>query len=69
MMPSKFTDLPWQEVATDLFVCNVVHYLLVIDYISRYVKIAKLSGESSSIEHLKSIFANQGTYSSTSGLR
>ena len=41
-------DLPWQKVASDLFVWNQAHYLLVIDYFSRYVKIAKLSGESSS---------------------
>ena len=59
-MPSKFPDLPWQEVASDLFVWNGIHYLLVIDYFLRYVEIAKLSGESLSIEHLKSIFAKHG---------
>ena len=50
------------EVASDLFVWNGVHYLLVIDYFSRYVEIAKLSGESSAnvIKHLKSIFARHG---------
>ena len=59
-MPSKFPDLPWQKVASGLFVWN--GYLLVIDYFSRYVEIAKLSGESSVnvIKHLKSIFARHG---------
>ena len=59
LMPSKFPDLPWQKVASDLFVWSGVHYLLVIDYFSRYVEIAKLSGESLTnvIKHLKSIFA------------
>ena len=62
LMPSKFPDLPWQKVASDLFVWNGVQYLLVIDYFSRYVEIAKLSGESSAnvIKHLKSIFARHG---------
>ena len=55
LMPSKFPDLPWQKVASDLFVWNGVQYLLVIDYFSRYVEIDKLSGESSAnvIKHLK----------------
>ena len=62
LMPSQFPNLPWQKVASDLFVWNRAHYLLVIDYFSRYVEIAKLSGESSSnvIKHLKSIFARHG---------
>ena len=61
-MPSQFPDLPWQEVASDLFVWNGVQYLLVIDYFSRYVEIAKLSGETLAtvIKHLKSIFARHG---------
>ena len=62
LMPTKFPELPWQKVASDLFVWNGVHYLLVIDYFSRYMEIAKLSGESSAnaIKHLKSIFARHG---------
>ena len=62
LMPSKFPSLPWQKVASDLFVWNGTNYLLVIDYFSRYIEIAKLSGESSSnvIKHLKSIFARHG---------
>ena len=61
-MPSKFPGLPWQKVASDLFVWSGVHYLLVIDSFSRYVEIAKLSGESSTnvIKHLKFIFARHG---------
>ena len=38
------------------------HYLLVIDYFSRYIEVAKLSSESSAnvITHMKSIFARHG---------
>ena len=62
LMPTRFPDLPWQKVASDLFVWKGVYYLLVIDYFSRYVEIAKLNGESSTIviKHLKSIFARHG---------
>jgi len=38
------------------------HYLLVIDYFSRYIEIAKFSSESSAavIKHMKSIFTRHG---------
>ena len=63
LMPSKFPDLPWQKVASDLFVWSGVHYLLVIDCFRDILKyVAKLSGQSSTnvIKHLKSIFARHG---------
>ena len=62
LSPSVLPTLPWQKVASDLFVWRGKKYLLVIDYFSRYIEIAKLSGESSqeTIQHLKSIFARHG---------
>ena len=62
LMPISFPKLPWQKVASDLFVWKNSHYLLVIDYFSRYIEVAKLSSESSAnvITHMKSIFARHG---------
>ena len=62
LMPAPFPELPWQKVASDLFVWKNSHYLLVIDYFSRYIEVAKLTSESSAsvIKHMKSIFARHG---------
>ena len=62
LMPSKFPELPWQKVGTDLFFWKNTCYLLLIDYYSRYIELAKLANESSSevINHTKSIFARHG---------
>ena len=61
-MPSNLPDRPWQKVATDLFHLQKMDYLLVIDYFSRYIEIAKLSQTTSLevVKHLKSIFARHG---------
>ena len=50
------------KVTSNLFVQKNSHYLLVIDYFSRYAEIAKLNLESSTavIKHVKSIFARHG---------
>jgi len=62
MVPSSLPQYPWQKVATDLFQLKNHQYLLVIDYYSRYVEIAKLSSTTSQaiINHLKSIFSRHG---------
>ena len=62
LIPSKLPSLPWQKLASDLFYWKGSAYLLIIDYYSRYIEIAKLSSESSSevICHTKSIFARHG---------
>ena len=54
--------LPQKKVATDLFYWKGSTYLLIVDYYSRYIEIAKLNGQSSSevIRHTKSIFARHG---------
>ena len=43
LKPSEFPDRPWQRVATDLFNWQSHNYILVIDYYSRYIEIAKLN--------------------------
>ena len=62
LCPSPLPDLPFQKVASDLFELNGRTYLLLVDYYSRYVEIAKLSGTTATeiINHMKGIFARHG---------
>ncbi len=62
LLPSEFPSRPFQRVATDLFELNGQPYLLVVDYFSRFIEIAKLSslGSNAVISHLKSIMARHG---------
>ena len=59
LIPSKLLKLPWQKVGTDLFEWNKSTYLLIVDYYSRYIEVAKLHSTSADevIIHTKSIFA------------
>ena len=62
MIPTSLPEYPWQKVATDLMQYKNSMYLLVIDYYSRYIEIAKLTSTTSKdiINHLKSIFSRDG---------
>ena len=62
LLSTPFPQLPWQKVGMDLFTWKSTTYLLVIDYYSRYIEVAKLPTESSNdtITLLKSIFAHHG---------
>ena len=62
MVPSELPQLPWQKVGTDLFEWKNNNYLLIVDYYSRYIEIAKLTHATASevIRHSKSIFARHG---------
>ena len=63
MSPSHwFPDYPRQRVSSDLFEWNKQKYMLVIDYYSWYVEIARLSTATSHdvINHLKTIFVCHG---------
>ena len=63
MIASETVLRPWQKVGTDMFVCKKVTYLLVVDYASSYVEIAKLAATTSPdvILHMRSIFARLGS--------
>ena len=50
LLPSPLPDLPWQKVATDLFEYDGKHYLIVIDYFSRYIELVELRSETA--EHV-----------------
>lgn len=62
MIVSELPSFPWQKIGTDLFMWKQKTYLLVIDYYSRFIEIAKLASMTSNevISHLKSIFARHG---------
>ena len=62
MIASETVLRPWQMVGTDMFVYKKDTYLLVVDYASTYVEIAKLAQTTSPdvILHLRSIFARRG---------
>ena len=62
LVKSEMPDYPWQKVASDLFEFKGKPYLILVDYYSRYIEMAKLSNISSAqvINHMKSIFARHG---------
>ena len=43
LIPSQLPDSPWQVVGTDLFELKGAHYLLAVDYFSRYPELIKLT--------------------------
>jgi len=62
LIPTTLPELPWQKVATDLFEWKGANYLLIIDYYSRWIEIARLEQTTSQcvINHMSSIFARYG---------
>ena len=62
LIPSTLPALPWQKVGTDLFEWKKSNYLLIVDYYSRYIEVARLTRTTTSevINHTKSIFARHG---------
>ena len=59
LIPTPFPQRPWQQIGTDLFEWKKTEYLLVVDYYSRFIEVAKLTSTTAAsvIVHLKSIFA------------
>ena len=62
LIPTVRPERPWMKVATDLFDFRQTTYLLVVDYMSRYIEIAQLGKTTSAevIKQLKNIFARHG---------
>ena len=62
MKPTPLPELPWQRVATDLFEWQKATYMLIVDYYSRWIEIARLDQLTAKavIEHTSSIFARHG---------
>ena len=62
LIATKLPEYPWQIVGTDLFEIKAVHYLLTVDYFSRYPEVLQLKSTTSTavIAALKSVFARHG---------
>ena len=62
MIPSALPEYPWQKLGSDLFELQGKHYLLLVDYFSRYVDIVKLTSTTSGavISAIKSVFSRHG---------
>ena len=59
LMISQLPEYPWQVVGTDLFEINGTHFVLTVDYFSRYPEVIQLTSTTSAavIRALKSVFA------------
>ena len=62
MIPTPLPQFPWQQVGADLFELRGEHYLLVVDYFSRFPEVIKLTSTTSTsiIAMLKTIFSRHG---------
>ena len=62
MVQAPIPSRPWEIVETDLFQWEQNNYMVVVDYYSRYIEIARLENTTSKtvVNHTKSIFARHG---------
>ena len=62
MIPHDIPDRPWVKVATDLFKVNSRDYIIIVDYNSKFIEIARLKDTKSTdvIEVMKKVFATHG---------
>ncbi|XP_048765918.2 uncharacterized protein K02A2.6-like [Ostrea edulis] len=62
MIPSELPTRPWSKIGMDLFELNGTHYLLTVDYLSKWPKVSKLESLTSKcvITHVKSMIAKYG---------
>ena len=62
MLPSPVSSLPWAMAASDIFAFEGHHYLVLVDYYSKYIEVIKLNDLTSqdTIEALKEHFSRHG---------
>ena len=62
LMSTQLPEYPWQVVGTDLFEIDGTHYLLTVDYFSRYPEVVQLKTTTSAtvITALKRVFSRHG---------
>lgn len=62
LIPGETPHGPWQKVGADLFQLDDSMYLVMFDYFSRFIEVAKLLSTTSTVvmERIKSWFARNG---------
>ena len=62
LMVSPTPDYPWQMVGTDFFELDRKHFLVVVDYFSRYPEVVQMNSTTTTctITALKNIFTRHG---------
>ncbi|CAC5366661.1 unnamed protein product [Mytilus coruscus] len=62
MLMPEISERPWSKLAVDLFEYQKQHYLLVVDYYSKWSEVMKLNNETSkySIDYLKGLMSRFG---------
>ena len=62
LIPTPLPDYPWQVIGSDLCELKGEHYLVAVDYFSRYPEVIKLTTTTSAavISALKSLFSRYG---------
>ena len=63
LITTPLPDLPWQKVAADIFEWKKSNYLLIVDYYSRFIKVARLrcmTADEVTLLHAKAVFAQHG---------
>lgn len=62
LLPTEFPERPRSEVGADLFQIDDNHYVVIVDYFSRFFEVAKLGSTTSEtvVNHFKSIFTRHG---------
>ena len=62
LIPSEMPQRPWHKIAVDLMEFKKTQYLVMVDYYSRYIELAKLEHTTSEavINHMKSFLARHG---------
>ena len=61
-IPPTFPELTWQKVGMDLFAWKKLVYLIIVDYYSRFIEIAKLDRATAEavLQRCKDIFSRHG---------
>ena len=62
LQPSTLPEQAWSRLAADLFEFKKRHYLLIVDYYSRYIEVGHLEslGALTTRERVQSIFSVHG---------
>ena len=62
LLGTPLPEFPWKVVGTDLFELEKKHYLLIVDYFSRYPEVILMKSTTSTavIDALKAVFSRHG---------